>query len=354
MAAPGLRAGLHAEFDLGSRRDARLVGVACPNEPACWPGWQWVPAGALENFSCSAERVFAALRNRNDLEPLEAAAEPAIVPVGILARRGRRVPVIWMMHPEEPFDAICRGVAQRLGGDGLIVLLSRVGAQLPNVRRPGNVVILDMPESQDGDLSLWRALDAIDPQYRRTRIEDPTAVFDDVAMEFATIPGERHMVRINGHDFGGFRVSNVKFVRLLLLAAARAAETEVEAGGWIKKWRLLGDEKDHDLEALRRELESHPVSELSPAEMKALIKTAPSCDGRIRLAVDPRHVRFDESLEGLRLVGEKQTKSRSDRSGPAAGARQLAGNLEKARRNLVLLLKAVRELGVPVPLNPGG
>jgi hypothetical protein len=341
-------------LDLESRRRDGLVGVACPNEPACWPGWQWVPAKALEDYRCPAARVFAALRERNGLEPLDAGLEPAIVPVGILARRGRRIPVVWMLQPDDPFDAICSGLAHRLAGDGLIVLLSRLGGQIPDVCRPGGIVVLEVPETRDGDLALWRALDAIDPHYRRVRIDDPAALFDDVTMEFATVPGERHVVRINGHDCGGFRISDIKFARLLLLAAARAGDADTEAGGWIEKWRLLGDDKDHDIEALRRELESHPVNGLSAAEMKSLIKSSPTRDGRIRLALDPRHVRFDESLRSLRFVGENRTKPKSGRKESTPGARQLARNLEKARKNAGTLLKKARELGAPVPLNLEG
>lgn len=351
---PGCEQVCLPNLDLESRRDEGFVGVACPSEPACWPGWQWLPVTALENYCCSAERVFAALRDRNGLEPLDVALEPTIIPVGILVRRGRRIPVTWMMQPDDPFDAICSGLAHRLGGDGLIMLLSRPGGQLPNVCRPGGVVILLVPETRDGDLALWHALDAIDPQYRCTRIDDPTAIFDDVVMEFATIPGERHVVRVNGHDCGGFRISNIKFVRLLLLAAARAAATDVEAGGWIEKWQLLGDDKDHDIEALRKELASHPVDGLSAAEMKGLIKSSPQRDGRIRLAVDPRHLRFDDSLLSLRFVGEQQTKSRSGRRASMPGAEQLKQNLQKARQNAETLLKKVRKLGVPVSLKPGG
>jgi hypothetical protein len=77
-------------------------------------------------------------------------------------------------------------------------------------------------------------------------------------------------------------------------------------------------------------------------------------DARIRLAVDPRHVRFHESLQSLRFVGEQQTKSRSGRGGSTPGAKQLAQNLETAHRNAENLLKTVREFGVPVPLRPRG
>jgi hypothetical protein len=341
-------------LDFESQRDAAVVGVACPYEPACWPGWQWLPRTALENYCCPADRVFSSLRYQNGLEPLEVYLESTIVPVGILARRGRHVPVVWMARPAPAFDAVCQGLAHQLKGDGLIVLLSHVGGQLLDVRRQGDVVVLQLPEAANGDFSLWRALDALDPNYRRTRVDDPAGVFEDVTLEFATIPGERHVVHINGHDCGGFRVSDLKFLRLLLLAAARAVEADVDTGGWIDKWRLRGDDKDHDIEALRKDLTSHPVEGLSPAEMKGLIKSSPHRDGRIRLAVDPRHIRFDDSLSSLRFVGEQQTRSRSGRKGSTPGAEQLAQNHQKARQNAGLILKNLTELGVAVPLNPGG
>lgn len=93
------------------------------------------------------------------------------------------------------------------------------------------------------------------PEERQRRIKDQRALFTDVSFEFATEPGVRHIVRINGFDFGGFRSSDLKFTRLLLLAAARAADVDAEGGGWLDKWRLLGDEGDHDLQELRAELE---------------------------------------------------------------------------------------------------
>ena len=341
-------------LDRASRCDKALVGVACPNDPACWPGWQWVPRSALEAYRCPAERVFAALRERNGLAPLIASLGPSIIPVGILKRRGLLIPVVWMLKPEDPFDTICRGLAQQLSADGLIVLLSMSAGQVLDVCRPGKMVVLRVPETKDGNLHLWRALDAMDPAYRDTRRKDPRAVFDEVTMEFATIPGERHVVRINGHDCGGFRASDIKFARLLLLAGRRAMEPDIDGGGWTSKFELLGDDRDHDLEDLRRELADHPVCGLTAAEMKALIKPSPERDGRIRLALDPSNVSFDSSLGSLRLVAVQGSERRAGRGVRIPGGGTRATNYRTGRKNIELLLKKAGKLGVPVQLETGG
>jgi len=340
-------------LDLESRSGDGLVGVACPNDPACWPGWQWVPRSALETYRCPAERIFAALRDVNGLAPLDVVLDPSIVPVGVLKRRGRKIPIVWMLEPEASFETLCSGLRHRLSGDGLIVLLSRPAGAILDVCRPGNIVILRVPEANDGDLRLWRALDAIDPSYRGTRIKDRRAIFDEVTMEFATIPGERHVVRINGQDCGGFRVSDTKFAWLLLLAGSRAAEADIDGGGWISKSQFLGDERDHDLEDVRKELAGHPVHGLSAAEMKALIKSAPESDGRIRLALVPHHIKFDSSLGSLSLVaGEGSQRARRGVRTPGGETR--AANYRKARKTVELLLKKACKLGVPVRVETSG
>jgi hypothetical protein len=339
-------------LDLDIRSEEGLVGVACPYEPACWPGWRWIARPDMAEFSCSAGKVFAALRERNDLAPLDHGLGDTIVPVGQLLRRGRCIPVVWMLQPTEPFDAICLGTRARLGADNLVVLLSHTTGQTVNVCRPGNFVVLDIPDDRYGDLALWRALDAIDPTYRRTRITDATAIFDDLTVEFATVPGERHVVRINDHDVVGFRQSDLKFMRLLYLAATRAKDLDVEGGGWMEKWRLHGDDRDHDMEALRNELAKSPHPDLTSAELRALIKTSPSRDGRIRFAVHPRRIHFDASLARLAFVADLRTCSRTDKKRRTPGADQLEENRRQGLRVAEKLLKDARKTGV-LPLNLG-
>lgn len=345
--APGCERHCRPILDLESRSTDGVVGVGCPHDPPCWEGWRWVPRGDMDEYACSAARVFAALRVENDLAPLDAEVSPPFVPVGMLRRRGRRIPVVWAMLPRDPFEEICRGLRSRLGGDGLFVLVSHTAGRPVASRLAGDVVVLDLGVT--GDLGLWRGLDAIDPEYRSTRVGDPAAIFDDVVMEFATIPGERHVVRINGHDFGGFRTSDLKFLRLLYLAAARASDPDVENGGWLEKWRLQGDDKDHDVEKMRGELRRHDHPSLSPEERFALIKSSPKRDGTIRLAVHPRRIRFDDSLAAFAFLGDPATALTS-RKRRTPGAKTLADNRRRGVAVAKKLLADARNLGVlPMP-----
>ena len=277
---PGCEHGCHPNLDIESRHDENLVGVACPHAQPCWPGWQWFTSETLEVFTCSAERVFMALRERNELQPLDIELSETIIPVGLLNRRNRQLPIVWMLHPPPAFEEVCSGLRTALGGDGLVVLLSQTSARRSGTRFPGDVVVLDVQQSDDGDLSLWRALDILDLDYRHQRISDSSAIFDDVYMELATVTGDRHIVRINGHDHDGFRKSDLKFMRLLYLAAFRAEDFDVDGGGWMEKWLLQGDDKDHDIEALRKELEKSNHPDFEPKELRALIKGSPLRDGR--------------------------------------------------------------------------
>lgn len=70
---------------------------------------------------------------------------------------------------------------------------------------------------------------------------DALALFDEMTMTFATVPGERHIVHINGHALSGFQHSDLKFIRLLCLAVA--GDADVDGGGWLEKWCLHGDDK---------------------------------------------------------------------------------------------------------------
>ena len=180
-------------------------------------------------------------------------------------------------------------------------------------------------------------------------ITDALAIFDDVTIEFATVPDQRHVVRINGYDLGGFRQSDLKFLRLLYLAAIRAKDVDVDGGGWMEKWRLQGDDKDHDIEALRNELEKSPHPDLTSAELRALIKTSPNRDGRIRLAVHPKRIRFDPSLAELTFVADLETRSRTCKKRRTPGTVQLEENRRTGLTVAEQLLKAARKTGVLPP-----
>ena len=341
-------------LDWQTRRAEGLVGVACPHEPACWPGFRWFPTPEVEVFSCRADRVFSGLRERNGLEPLDLPPGTPAVPVGIYARRGKRFPVVWMPARPPGFEDLCRGLAYRLAGDGLVVLVSRLVPGEAGRACESAAVVLDLADAPDGDLRLWRVLDLVDPDYRRRRLEDGGALFDDVHIELATEPGVRHVLRINGIEHGGFQRSDVKFTRLLYLAAQRAADPDVEGGGWLKKTRLQDDDKNHETEAVRDELCRPDHPDLSAEELRVLVTTSPRRDGTVRLAVHPRSIRFDGSLARFQFVGEQQTEPRSKKRFKTPGARQLAQNLQAGREAAEQFLAAARTLGVPGPASPGG
>ena len=295
--------GVEPSFDWDARSKEGLVGVACVAEEPCWPGWMWLPRRAIESVRWSARTVFERLRIANGLERLELRRRGAM-PIGMLRRRGLQVPVVWIRAPERHFESICLGVRAELGGDGLIVI---VPARRPVALHPRErVAVIELEPTENGDLGLTRGLDIIDPDYRRRALEDPMLDLDFVHLRFETRPGERHCVFINGHDFEGFRHSDLKFLRLLLLAAARVNGKD---DGWIDKLYLRdGDDKDRALEKLRQELTDYPVPDLTAAELRALVRSNRGT-GRIRLSVPASNItlRGDFSLLAMAPRGTSQS-----------------------------------------------
>jgi hypothetical protein len=345
--APGCEHVCQPNLDIETRYGEELIGVACPYDPPCWPGWQWVRSTALDVFVCSAKAVFEVLRPVNGLLPLEMPNIITIEPVGRWHRRGRDLPIVWVPRLPPAFETICAGLRHTLGGDGLIVLVGHLGPGLTDRRLPDDVVVLGASADDHGNLALWRVLDILDPNYRQKRVSEPNAIFDDVSIYFATVRGQRHSVRVNGHELDGFARSDLKFMRLLYLAAYRAADSDIDDGGWMDKFRLQGDDKDHDLESLREELKKSRHPTFAASELKALIKSSPNRDGRIRLAVAPANIRFDPSLADLVMVGEQQTKGRSGTRPSTPGSEKLAANLRQGAQVAGQLFDAARKLGVP-------
>jgi len=187
---------------------------------------------------------------------------------------------------------------------------------------------------------------------RQQRLKDRQAIFEEINFEFAQ-EADRHVVRINGVEVAGLRRSDLKFTRLLLIAATRAADPEVAGGGWMEKWRLLGDEGDHDLEELRSDLKRCAHPDLRPDEMKALIRASGRRDGLIRLAVHPYRVAFHDSLGSFQFLGEQLAEP--EKTGPrrTKGARAHKTQMVQARHTAEKLLAEARKLGVPGPQQPG-
>jgi len=332
----GCEHGCTPNLEYDRRKKDGLVGVACPNDPACWPGWIWVARSEVEGLRCRAKDVFAALAARNGLEPLTVAVPPPFVGVGLLRRRGLAVPVVWLRSATRGFEQLCRGVRTQLGHDALIVLVAK------NPRVPfaasEKIAPLELLDDARGDLGLVRALEELTPDYRARVVADQTLDLDYVKVRFATRPGDRHEVEINGHDYGGCRKSDLKFLRLLLLAAARKNGKD---DGWLDKSRLRdGSDKDPALNDLRVDLSKYDLPGLSEDERKALLRVQRG-EGLIRLGVPPENIEFDESLARLEFVATTTTVKR-DGTKTKPTKKQ-----EEGLQNAATLLRDCRRLGVP-------
>ena len=295
--------------------------------------------------------ITKALREANGLDPLELDAPAGVLAIGVLLRRGKRLPVVWMRDVAGNAEHIARGLRSTIKDDGLIALCAPGTRELAD-RAIGDGIVLLAPRAEsNGNLALGCALDLLDPAYRERRVEDATAIFDDLSFEFAEEPGTRHVVRINGRDYGGFQKSDLKFLRLLMLAAARRLDADVDGGGWLDKFKLQGDEKDHDLEAVREELRKYDHPSLTAEERASLVKRSPNRDSKVRLAIAPTSIVFHESLADIQLIGEQQTQSKGNpKKGRTAGQSQRAENFAKRDKVAKKLLADVRKMGVPGPV----
>jgi hypothetical protein len=333
---PGCEHGCLPNLNYDLRADEKLVGVACPEEPPCWPGWTWVDRAEVEGLRCQAKLVFAKLAMRNGLAPLSAAVPKPFLGVGLLRRRGLDVAVVWLRAPKLGFEQLCRGLRADLGVDGLVVLVSKMP---PTSLVPADrIVAFELASDARGDMQLIRALEQLTPDYRKRVADDPMLDLDYVRLRLATRPGDRHVVEINGHDFGGFRKSDLKFLRLLLLAAARKGGKD---DGWIDKSRLRdGSDKDPALNDLRADLSKYEVPGLSEDERKALLRVQRG-EGLIRLGVPPENIELDDSLAQFEFVATTTTvKKDGTKTKPTK-------KQEEGLQNAATLLRDCRRLGAP-------
>lgn len=323
-------------LDFEGRQHEGLVGVACPAEPACWPGWNWLPREEVDSLHVRAPPVLAALAARNGLTPISTAVPAPFAAVGMLRRRGLSIPVVWLRSAVAGFESLCRGLRAQLNHDGLIVLV----AQDPRVPfcAAARIAVIELLDDASGDLQLERALNELTPDYWSDVVSDPTLDLDYVRLRFATSPGRRHVVQINGQDFGGFRKSDLKFLRLLLLAAARKNGKD---DGWLDKSRLRdGSDKDPALNDLRAELGKYDLCGLAEEERRALVRVQRGT-GLIRLGVPPENITLDASLAELTFVAATTTV-RKDGTKTKPTKKQ-----EEGLQNAATLLRDCRRLGAP-------
>ena len=333
---PGCEHGCQPNLNYDLRAAQKVVGVACPQEPPCWPGWTWVERAEVEGLRCRAKDVFAKLAARNGLLPLPRPAPKPFLGVGLLRRRGMNVAVVWLRAPKLGFEQLCRATRLELGVDGLIVLVARKPPT--SLAAADRVVPFELPQDASGRLDLTRAIEDLTPDYRARVLEEPLLDLDFVRIRLSTRPGERHVVEINGHDFGGFRKSDLKFLRLLLLASARKSGAN---DGWIDKSRLRdGSDKDPALNDLRADLGKFEVPGLSEDERKALSRVQRG-DGLIRLGIPPENIELDDSLASLAFVGTTTTKKKDGTEGKRTKKQ------DEGLQNAATILREARRLGAP-------
>ena len=325
---PGCEYACLPNFDHESRAHEGLVGVACPYEHPCWRGWKWVRTEMSELFEISNEGIAQLLRELNGLDPLEAKLPANFHALGIARRRGMTVPVVLLTAENTGLESLFLGLREQLGASHLIVVAAdRNGPRLASEK----VAVLTVVDDRAGDLSLFRAFDLFDPGYRERRGKEASAVFDDIVVEFGEEPGLGHVVRIDGELIPRLAKSDLRFLRLLLLAAKRRASPEEDAG-WLPKYELEGDEKDHDLEDVRKAL----------GEWKGIVKGRR--DGTVRLAVLPHAIRINSTVSGFRPVAALQAPLRRRRV--TTGVAKRLADAKKTLATVRHLQRRIEQLGV--------
>lgn len=321
--APGCECGVEPNIEAGLREGE--LSVSCVAEPACFRGREWVPREEAEWLETTAGEVFRALAPANGLVPLEARVPSPFVPVGLLRRRGLEVAVVWLGRRVSGAELLCRGLKAQLSASALVLL---VDDDPPRLTPDERIVGMRLAEATGTQLGLVRALDALDPGFRAraSSREHPELDLDFVHIGFSTRP-DRHVVTINGHEFDGFKQSDVLFAQLLMLAASRKAGRR---DGWRSKAALVADfsarpsetnlaKGTRALENLRAELASDEVPGLTEDEVDAIIKVERG-SGKVRLGAPPENITIDNSLASIdwklpEIVGRGRSRSEAQEGG---------------------------------------
>lgn len=149
-------------------------------------------------------------------------------------------------------------------------------------------------------------------------------------MQFASEPGRRHIIQINGQRLRGFENSDLRFLRLLRLALERCCGKD---DGWLDKEKLRScSDKGLELEKIRRAIRRSTGSTLTALERRALIETRRGC--RTRIGVQPANIVFDPSLARLVLLGTRKKKRTPDQDAGLNAAAQLLKDCRKVWMSL--------------------
>ena len=299
--------------------------------------------------SAALAPVIAGVCALEGLVATDVAGLEGLLPLGVLARRvGRTLVVLATGEASAQRGAILE-LRRASGADAVAVVVP--GRREARLVGDGHAELgFDAPT-----LRLHRALKLLWPESWAARAKTKEAVFEEVELVFAA-DAEKHVVRLNGELLKEFRISDIRFARLLRLAATRAAEPDVENGGWLKKApHLQLDERESDLVDLRNALvvdQPDGYAGLTAAERKALVQSSTDKPGLLRLPLNPRHIRFDPSLKDVRLLGDQQNEPRELAKGgkrKTKGADDLARQKAQTRAKALKMFGEARKLGVPLP-----
>ena len=332
--SPDCECGVEPNVEAGLREG--LVSVSCVAEPACFRGREWVSRADVEWVRTTAADVFRAVAPMNGLVALDLPVPRPFVPVGWLRRRGLEVAVVWLGNGGPGGELLCRGLKVQLGARAQALLVLTRGTP-PMFAPDERIAVLSLPDEPGPRLGLTRGLDVFDPGYRAkaSRREHPEFDLDFVQLGFSTT-GERHVLTINGHEFDGFKQSDVLFTQLLMLAASRK---NGRRDGWRSKAALVGDfaarpddasltKGTRALENLRAELSAGDVPGLTENEVDAIIKVERGT-GKVRLGVLPENITFHASLASIEwklpsVVGKGRSPSDAQVDGLARAGALLA------------------------------
>lgn len=335
--SPDCECGVEPNVEAGLREG--LVSVSCVAEPACFRGREWVPRADVEWVRTTAADLFRMLAPMNGLLLLDLPVPRPFVPVGWLRRRGLEVAVVWLGYGGPGGALLCSGLKAHLGARAQAVIVLTRGTPLvfaPEER----IAVLSLPDEPGPLLGLTRGLDVFEPGYRAKASlrEYPELDLDFIQLGFSTTP-ERHVLTINGHEFDGFKQSDVLFTQLLMLAASRKSGRR---DGWRSKAALVADfaarpsdtslaKGTRALENLRAELSSDDVPGLTEDEVDAIIKVERG-SGKVRLGVPPENITFDSSLGSIEWKLPSQSGARKVSRAQDDGLKRASLVLEEARR----------------------
>jgi hypothetical protein len=288
------------------------------------------------------------LCRREALAPIDVPSLDGFLPVGLLARRYGSALVTLATGAAALHVGAALELARRAQADAAIVLV--IGAR-SDLRTAEKVATLGVEPG--GDLGLWRGLRLLWPETWERRATDKESLFEDATLELGTTAAG-HVVRLNGATVHAFEGSDLKFLRLLVLAAGRAQDMDADAGGWVRKALLELDDKEEDLADLRRGF-THDLptnfAQLTPAERKALVSASARQTGQVRLALHPARVRLDPSLADFRLLSVPPDAVGGAAPGKRAskGQAALVKDRAQATARALKLVEQARRFGAPLP-----